>query len=388
VGKRILFVDDENSILKALERLFFDFDYELYTAESGDEGLRILADTPMDIIVSDMRMPGMDGHQFLRKVKALYPGTTRLILSGYADEEQILDSLIDGSNSMYLFKPWNGEELQKKIAQLFEARQIYRNQTLLDLVNRLENISLVTGIYDSVCRRIEQDAEISAIAKVIETDPAVTASVLRVVNSAFYNIKTGSVTQAITFLGLAVVKSIVLSCSLFKSANIKVPPFSIARLTRHASTTNLYMTRIYTSLLNKKLPDDLTSAGLLHNLGLLMFLHYFPDTYLKIIRTYCDQPGAKALIPLEKAEFGVSHSELGGYLLDWWGIPYATVECSLLYHEPLHSAVMDKEAVGAVHIANYYAWKCVAPSLASGLDAEVFSALNIAQRDCEKLLRD
>ena len=61
---RILFVDDEKSILKAIERLFFDTDYELFVAESGEEGLDILKENPIDIVVSDMRMPGMDGHQF------------------------------------------------------------------------------------------------------------------------------------------------------------------------------------------------------------------------------------------------------------------------------------------------------------------------------------
>lgn len=386
MGNRILFVDDENSILKALERLFFDSDYEVFTANDVAEGLQSLAEYPIDIVVSDMRMPGMDGHQFLKRVKTLYPSTTRLILSGYADEKEILDSLIDGSSTLYLFKPWDGADFTRKIAQIFEARQIFKNQTLLDLANGLENLSLVTGIYNSVCQYIDQDADAGSIAKVIETDPAVTAAVLRIVNSAFYNVKTGSVTQAITYLGLPVVKSIVLSCSLFTSLNIKVPPFTIARLTRHATMTNFYVTKIYTELLNRKVPDVLSTAGLLHNLGLLMYLHYFPEIYTRVVEAHLKQP-QKSLSELEKEIMGVTHSELGGYLLDWWGLPYPIVECALFYHEPMHGAVMDKVAVSVVHVANHYAWKAVNPSMAKNLDVQVFTVLNTRQYDCEKLLQ-
>ncbi|MDR3566032.1 MAG: HDOD domain-containing protein [Negativicutes bacterium] len=386
MGRKILFVDDERSILKAIERLFFDFDCELVVAESGEEGLRLLAENSVDVVVSDMRMPGMDGHQFLRRVKALYPGTTRLILSGYADEKEIFESLIDGSNSLYLFKPWNGDELKKKIEQIFAARQIYRNPALLSIVNSLENLSLVTGIFDSVSRLIDEDAEIGTIARVIQTDPTVTAAILRIVNSAFFNVKTGSVSQAITFLGLAVLKAVVLSCTLSKSANIKVPPFSIARLTNHASTANILMEKIYTGLLKKPLPESLVTAGLLHNLGLVLCLHYFPVQYRQVIAEHSQNVGSNQFTTREKEMFGVTHAEMGGYLLDWWGIPYAIVECALFHHEPLHEAVMDREAVCAVHIANHYAWKSVAPILADSLEQGVFAVLHITQRDCEKLL--
>lgn len=388
MDKRLLFVDDEKSILRALERLFFDSDYEILTAESGEEGLQILADIPVDIVVSDMRMPGMDGHQFLNKVKLLYPSTTRLILSGYADEKVILNSLIDGSNQLYLFKPWDGEGLKKKIEKLLEARDLYRNSLLVSVINSLENLSLITGIYNSVCSLIDQDADISEIAKVIENDAAVTAAVLRVVNSSFYNVKTGSITQAITFLGLSVVKSIVLSCSLTNFVTSDIPLFSINRLSRHASVSNLFMVKIYSELLHKKLPDSLVTAGLLHNLGFILCVHYFPEKYKRVAEVYSKHSGKISLIQIEKENFGMTHAEIGGYLLDFWGIPYQTVECALFHHEPLHSAVIDQEAVGVIHIANYYAWKSVCSELAQSLDERVFSVLHIEQHECDFLLKE
>lgn len=386
MDQRLLFVDDEKSILRALERLFFDSDYEILTAESGEEGLQILAENPVDVVISDMRMPGMDGYQFLNQVKTLYPSTTRLILSGYADEKIVLNSLIDGSSQFYLFKPWDGEALKTMITKLFESRHLYLNPRLLNVLNGLENLSVVTGIYPAVCRLIQQDAEISEIAKVIETDLAVTAAVLRVVNSSFYQVKTASLTQAITLLGLTAIKSIVLSCSLTNFASDNVPPFSAARLSRHASIANLFMTRIYRELLQKKLPDNLMTAGLLHNLGLVMCVHYFPDQYRKVAEAYKSSSREILLTTIEKEELGFSHAEIGGYLLDWWEIPYPTVECALFHHEPLHGAILNQEAVGAVHLANYYAWKVVYDQFAKGLDERMFSVLQIDQRACDQLL--
>lgn len=385
---RILFVDDERSILRSIERLFFDCDYELFVAESGEEGLKIMDDNPVDIVVSDMRMPGMDGHQFLKRVKELYPATTRLILSGYADEKEILNSLIDGSSSVYLFKPWDGEELVNKIERIFEARQLISNPALMKIVNGLGNLSVVIGIYGAISQLIEQEADIQEIAKVIETDPTVTASVLRVVNSAFYNVKTGSVVQAITFLGLPVIKAIVLSCSLFQSTNSKVPLLSMSSLARQAMITNLYMTNIYSQLLKKKVPDTLSTAGLLHNLGLLMLLHYFPDKYKGVVEKVQSQEGEGLLAAGEKEIFGITHAQLGGHLLNWWSIPYATVECALFYQEPLHQAVLGKEAVGVIHLANYYTWKQNVPFLAGSLDDRVFSVLGIKQQACEQLIAE
>lgn len=386
MGLRILFVDDERLILKSLERLFFDSDYEIFTAESGNDGLKILAEYPIDVVMSDMRMPGMDGHQFLKMVKNQYPSTTRLILSGYADEKEILNSLIDGSSNLYMLKPWDNEDLCEKLSKVYEARRIFANPVFLNIANGLENLALIIGLYDSVCQLINQDASVDAIARVVETDGAVTAAVLRIVNSACFNVKTGSVAKAITFLGLPAIKAIILSCSISKSVKIRVPPLSITCLNDHATMTNYYMAQIYVELLHKQLPDSLSTAGLLHNLGFVLCLHYFPDRYKLIIDEYLKQP-QKSLAALEQEVAGFSHDELGGYLLNWWGIPYPIAECALFHDTPLQSAIINVEAVAAVHIASHYAWKTVAPSLARGLDEGVFPVLGISPSDCERLLQ-
>ncbi|MBP2666352.1 MAG: putative signal transduction protein [Firmicutes bacterium] len=388
MGKSILLVDDEKSILASLERLFFDSDFEVSLAESGEEGLEILANQPIDIVISDMRMPVMDGHQFLRKVKERFPWTTRIILSGYASENELFETIIDGSSSLYLLKPWDGAEFKDKIGRIFEAREMYRNLSILEFANKLENLSMITGVYNSVCRLIEKDADVSAIARVIETDPTVAASVLRVVNSAFYNIKTGSIIQAITYLGLPVVKSIVLSCNLLQTVRIQVPPFNLSRLARHATHTNMLTAAIYTKFLGRRLPDNLATAGLLHNIGFVMLLHYFPEKCKIMLQKYLQSDNSLSLSALEKEEFGITHAELGGHLLDWWGLPYPIVECALFHDAPLHSAVIETEAVVAVHLASHYAWAAILPKLPQILNPDAFRQIGTTQQQFEQWLHD
>jgi HD-like signal output (HDOD) protein/CheY-like chemotaxis protein len=386
MGNRILFVDDEKAILRAIDRLLFDSGYEVLTADSGETGLAILSASPVDVVVSDIRMPGMDGHQFLRKVKSLYPRTTRLILSGYAEESAILNSIVDGSSNLYLLKPWEGQDLKEKIGQILAARELFNNQTLLDFANRLENLAIAPGVYDAVVRLTEQGADVSQIATVIESDPAVAAAVLRVANSAFHNVKTGSIAKAITFLGLTVIKTIVLSCSLFKFANVQIPPFSVSRLTRKASAANRLLTLIYSELLGRQVPDTHQTSALLNDIGLLMCLHYFPEQYGRIVREFV-QGKEKDFIGLEKAILGITHQEFGSYLLNWWGLPYPIVETALFHHQPLRDEIMNKELVAAVHIADHYAWKAVFPEVTERIEPGAFKILGLGEGDVRPLLK-
>ncbi|MDT8899891.1 HDOD domain-containing protein [Anaeroselena agilis] len=386
MGNRILFVDDEKAILRAIDRLLFDSEYEVLTAESGQAGLELLAAGPVDVVVSDIRMPGMDGHQFLREVKTLYPRTTRLILSGYAEESAILNSIVDGSSNMYMLKPWEGQDLKVKLAQIFAARGLYNNKTTLEFADKLENLSIAPGVYGHVVKLTENGADATEIAGFIESDPAAAAAVLRVVNSAFSGGETGSIAKAITSLGLTVVKTVVLACSLFKFANFNVPPFSPEKLTQKACAANKLMTLIYSDLLGKLMPDASQTAALLIDVGLLLCLHYFPEQYERIMREYAQGP-EQDFAELEKGAFGVTHREFGGYLLNWWGLPYPIVETALFHHDPFRDAIMNRELVAVAHVADYYAWQTVGPEFARRLEPGVFEVLGFSEEDLRPLMK-
>ncbi len=122
--RTLLLVDDEEHILSALKRVFRRAGYKLLTAASGTEALRMLAAHPVDVIVSDQRMPGMTGVEFLRQAKELYPDTVRMTLSGYTDLQSIIDAVNEGAVYKFLTKPWDDARLREHVEQAFRFRNL------------------------------------------------------------------------------------------------------------------------------------------------------------------------------------------------------------------------------------------------------------------------
>ncbi len=137
----ILFIDDEVNVLRALDRVFIDDDYEILTAGSGEDGLVVLKENPdIKVVVSDYRMPGLNGVEFLRAVCQIRPDTVRIVLSGYADTEAVVSAINEGQIFRFVPKPWNDEELRATIAnaiELYDFRS--RNRELIDLHLQLNN---------------------------------------------------------------------------------------------------------------------------------------------------------------------------------------------------------------------------------------------------------
>ncbi|OPB33443.1 HD domain-containing phosphohydrolase [Pseudomonas fluorescens] len=122
----VLLVDDEESILNSLRRLLRSQPYEVVLATSGAQALEIMATRPIDLVMSDARMPGMDGATLLAEVHRLYPATSRILLTGYADLTTIIKAINDGQIHRYISKPWNDEELQLVLQQTLEHQRLER----------------------------------------------------------------------------------------------------------------------------------------------------------------------------------------------------------------------------------------------------------------------
>ncbi|RJQ52586.1 MAG: response regulator [Nitrospiraceae bacterium] len=134
---KILCVDDEENVLRSLKRIFLDSDYEILTAGSGDEGLKILGNTePVQIVISDYRMPGMNGVDFLREVYKLCPETVRIVLSGYADTAAIVEAVNVGHIYKFIPKPWNDDELKVAISNALD--RYFIRQKNIQLTQELE----------------------------------------------------------------------------------------------------------------------------------------------------------------------------------------------------------------------------------------------------------
>ncbi|MDG1937561.1 MAG: response regulator [Pseudomonadales bacterium] len=119
---KVLFVDDEKSILVALRRLCRNTGWDIYTAESGDEGLAIIDEHTIDLVVSDMRMPKMNGAEFLGQVVERSPSTVRILLTGYSEVTATLAAIDKGKIFCHCTKPWDNDEFKEILNQAIESR--------------------------------------------------------------------------------------------------------------------------------------------------------------------------------------------------------------------------------------------------------------------------
>ena len=123
---KILFVDDEENVLYSLKRILRTSGFELLTAASGKEGVAILEKTAVSVVVTDMKMPEMNGTEFLKRAKEICPNSIRIILSGYAEVNSIMDAINEGSIWRFIPKPWNNDELKialKNALELYEKEE-------------------------------------------------------------------------------------------------------------------------------------------------------------------------------------------------------------------------------------------------------------------------
>lgn len=133
----ILFVDDEENILSSLVRLFRKEDYEVLTATSGADGLKIMESRDISLVISDHRMPGMTGVDFLARVKDISPDTIRIMLTGYADLEAAISAINKGEVYRFISKPWNDEELKLTVRQSLDYRDlVLKNRSLTRTVKK------------------------------------------------------------------------------------------------------------------------------------------------------------------------------------------------------------------------------------------------------------
>lgn len=156
---RILLVDDERNVLRSLERLFLEEEYEIHTAFSGENGLELLEHSgPFQLVISDFRMPSMNGVEFLREVRQRWPDTERMILSGYADTASIVSAINQGQICRFIAKPWNDDDLLAAVRETLERFELRaRNRQLLsELMTANDELKKVNDhLNDMVNKRVK-----------------------------------------------------------------------------------------------------------------------------------------------------------------------------------------------------------------------------------------
>lgn len=371
-----MFVDDEPHIRKAIKRLFMYTDYEIFIAGGGKEALELLENNSVDMLITDIRMPEMDGEVLLKRIKSLYPLIIRVAISGYTDKEMALSLLDKNLAKIYLFKPWENQEILDMIERLFRLDEQIGNEILVREIKKLDNMPTLPRLYDMICLMIQEEDSVAHIGQLIKTDPAIASRILRIANSAYYGRKTGDINNAIMFIGLSNVKNIILSNSIFGGINANIREMEM--IFNHSALTNKFVGVIYKNFLNDVLLNEFQSAGLLHNIGRGVLL-------MNSISKKYDHQGDN-LIKEEEVLFGVTHDKLGGYLLNWWELPFSIVESALYHHDPFNSNIINRQLLWVIHLAQHYAWVALGTKPEVELDENVFEALEIDKNELEKVI--
>lgn len=353
---RVLFVDDEPQILRGITRMLecADVDWDIATATSGKEALEFLAENLTDVVVSDMKMPGMDGARLLQEVSRLYPGAVRIILSGQAEKEVVYRAL--SPMHQYLAKPCEAKRLQDTIARSCSLSQILETTKSHQVLGRVSSLPSLPEIYQQVVKAIESEgSSIEQIGQLVSQDVAMTAKILQLANSAIFSPRTTvkSPAQAASLIGLDAFKSLVLTLSVFETFDgMACDGFSITSLTQHSLKVGSLCRHIATcENQSKDTINEVFTAGLLHDVGKLILAANAADEFAAAAAL--SKSDNIPLIAAEKQIFGLGHDGIGSYLLSLWGLPQNIIEGIAFHHSPEQCKATELTPAAIVYIANY-----------------------------------
>lgn len=348
----ILFVDDEPNILQGLQRMLRPMrqEWNMTFANSGAEALAMFEEEHIDVVVSDMKMPGMDGSQLLTTIMDRYPDTIRIILSGYSEKEMILKSV--GTAHQYLSKPSDPDMLQATVERVSALRSLLTDATLPGLISQLHNVPSLPTLYTELTKELNKaESSTRVVGEIVKKDIGMTVKLLQMVNSAFFGLRrqVSDSKEAVEFLGLDTISSLTLGLGIVSQLEGRTPAGMLAELWSHSLAVAVMAQKIAT-IEARDTAHDAFTAGLLHDLGKVVLATNLPDKF-KMVAELVEQENI-SLHAAEKRIFSASHSEVGAFLIGLWGLPVEVVQ-AVAYHDcPQESKTNTFTPLTAVHAAN------------------------------------
>jgi HD-like signal output (HDOD) protein len=351
----VLFVDDEPSMLRVLKLGMRSMagSWDMHFVNSGDEALELIKQRAFDVIVTDMRMPGINGAQLLNHVLRIHPQTVRIVLSGYSDLSEVVGCI--GLTHQFLEKPCTLDDLKDCLIRVTRVNDRLANEKLRSLAASLRNLPSLPELYLEIADALQSPTvSTQRIADIASKDPAIAAKLLQLSNSAFFGFsrKVFSVNEAIQLLGVGVVQSLALAVPIFSAfSRQKCPEFPIDQVWEHSVQTGLIARRIYGQHLGDALlGEEAFCAGLLHDLGQIILADGLPAEYGAALKE--SRKAHQPLHEMERELFNASHAEVGAFLLAVWGLPIPLVEAVANHHQPGRCGMQEICVAGIVHIAN------------------------------------
>ncbi|MGH9738678.1 MAG: HDOD domain-containing protein [Candidatus Acidiferrales bacterium] len=381
---RILFVDDEPKILEGLQRTLRSqrHEWEVAFASGGEAALTMLAAAPFDVVVSDMRMPGMDGNALLEVVRQQYPSILRIILSGYTEMEASLRAVPVAHQ--FLLKPCEPETLRAAIDRATSLVAVLNSKMMASLIGSMQELPSLPRTYMELRKALaDPETSIDRVVKIVEKDVGISAKILQLVNSAFFGLTRdiSDIKMAVSYLGINILQNLVVSVEAFRMFQPKrpIPGFSLEELHAHSQLTARIAAHFPSE---KRLPGAVVVAALLHDVGKLVIAERASDHFARAVRGSREEG-----IPLYKVEedlIGISHAEVGAYLLSLWGLPYPIVEAVAHHHHPERVPQHKLDMITVVYLSNLLAHENSGDRSAGyayqPIDQNILEAIGMADR--------
>jgi len=353
--KRILFVDDDAHVLHGLRRMLHPMrdEWKMEFVTRASDALTAMEAAPYDVVISDLRMPDMDGIQFLKAVQEKHPKVIRFMLSGYMDDE--LRTQAAQCVHQFVSKPCEADQLKALVTRALALHERLHAGGITGVLSSIQSLPVMPDIYREVIDMFHRPScSLRQIGQAVAKDIGISSKILQVVNRAFYGQETKIIdpVHAVSYLGQKAAEALIITSGVFNILpESKLREFSVMSLQEHCMRVGSLAREIAKAEgLDEQAMDTATMAGILHDAGKMVLILHFADELREVI-----QKSRRDLVPLfsaEKEQWGVTHAELGGHLLDLWGMPNDIVEAVTYHHEPSHCVHAEISVITAVHAAD------------------------------------
>lgn len=351
--RTILFVDDESRVLTALRRSLHSLrgSWEMRFVTSTVDGLAELEKGQIDVVVSDLRMPGMDGAMFLELVLERHPSAIRIVLSGHAGSSE--GAHLVGLAHRVVTKPCDSKALLQAVDDACALRDSLHSQELSALISTIKSLPAFPELYEQVTDEVRSPrGSLQRVGEIVSQDPGMSAKVLQVVNSTYFALResVSDPVRATILLGEEKISALILSASIFDAADLSasgVPPEELWQTS--LETAALARAIATAEKADRRLVEQSYAAGLLHEAGTLILA-----THLGVKYAHLRKKATVRELPMWEVEtgtLGASHAEIGAALLGIWGLPDAIVEAVAFHHRPSGCPCTDSATLLAVHAA-------------------------------------
>lgn len=334
-GSKILFYRVDPNYIPIFKKTFSDSHIDVLESDDFSSAEQIIRNVNPDIVLADFESESEDVIRLLKFVKDQFPSISRMVILKTEEQKKAIFLVFKGIANNCFEKPHGMVALMSNIIHVLEVRKILREKNILELLSTIENLIAMPSTFIKFREAIESNNPTDEIIDILENDMSISAKILQIANSAFFREhKISSISNAYNYLGAHNIKNIVtIFCyhSIEKLAENKNQAFRA--IIKHSVRVNRELFSSYELRTGKKLSDSFASVGITHDIGKIIILKYLPERFLNIIKHQDDNPQDDFYSSeIKLGHEGVTHEEIGAYLLDLWNLPEENVHTALYHH--------------------------------------------------------